>query len=272
MTVHARVSLFALVALLISQTGAAQDIRVYTQVLDVSKSGAPETLSHSVTYFHLDRVYDYMPDVGEVVIFEPVHNRFIILKNDYTATEVSFAEVNHFLESAEVETVKYIRELAVSPDPAASGTAALLNFQLKPEFQEEFLEEKNALLLKGKYLQYRVAGTKVESPNIVRQYLEYADWAKRLNYVLHPHPTLPTARLKLNESLRTHQLLPTEVEMTILLQPEVKLKAVHQYSDKLQSIDRQSITRWEKMLNEPGRLKWLTFPEYQQNLLAEVKR
>ena len=272
MPIRLFLSIFCFVFLVASNVAPAQEFRVYTKVTDVSKPGESNSLSDSVTYFHLDRVYDYMPDVGEVVIFEPAHNRFIILGQDYTATEVSFAEVNHFLETAQTETVKYIQELTASPDPKASGEAALLRFQLAPEFQENFPNGSNELSLTGKYLSYKVTGRQVTTPNLVRRYLQYADWAKRLNYVLHPHPTLPNARLKLNEALRSRELLPTEVEMTIHLQPEVRLKAEHQFSDKLLSVDRQSITRWEKMLGDENQIRWMTFHEYQQNLLVKVER
>jgi len=258
------------IAGLMDQAAMAQDIRVYTEVMDVAREGGSKELSHSVTYFHAGSAYDYMPDVGEVVIFEPIHSRFIILGDDYSATEVSFAEVNHFLETAQTETVKYINELSVSSEKNALLNSKLLQFQLAPDFRETFDPNTNQLSMTGSYLSYNVKATKVESPNIVLQYLEYADWAKRLNYVLHPQPTLPNARLQLNEALRKRQLLPTEVEMSLHLDPPVRFKVVHEFSEKLQPIDRQHIRRWEQLING-DQIRWMTFHEYQQNLLAELR-
>ncbi|TWT57300.1 hypothetical protein KOR42_06600 [Thalassoglobus neptunius] len=250
---------------------SAQSIRVFTEVIDVSQPEQPQPLSHSVTYFHAGRVYDYMPDLGEVVIFEPDHHRFIILGNNYVATEVSFAEVNHFLESAEQEAQKLIGEYSKSSEPHALQNAALLQFQLNPNFQEELSNGNTQLTLLGSQLDYQVTGTQMSDSTVTQEYLDYADWTKRLNYVLHPQPTLPHPRLQLNQALRKHNLLPRTVEVTLHVEPRVKLRAVHDYSDKLQSIDRQSISRWERTL-QGEEVRWMTFQEYQQFLIAQVQR
>ncbi len=181
------------------QPANAQNLRVYTSVSDVSNPDVPQPLSHSLTLFHGGRVYDYMPEIGEVVIFEPIHNRFIILGKNYAATEVSFAEINHFLESAQTKAVQYIDELGASPAPDSSAKAAAMRFQLTPEFQKTFDEAENRLTLSGTELEYSVLTQPVESSNVVNRYLEYADWAKRLNFVLHQHDSLPQARLKVNQ-------------------------------------------------------------------------
>lgn len=246
----------------------AQSLRVSTSVTDVSRTDDPVQLSYSLTLFHGGRVYDYMPDVGEVVIFEPIHNRFIILGKNYAATEVSFAEINHFLESAQSEAVEYIEELSADPDPQAAAKAAAMRFQLSPEFQETFSEAVGELRLRGTELEYRVETQAVEASNVVNRYLEYADWAKRLNFVLHRNSSLPEARLKLNKSLRERKLLPKSVELTMHLNPPVKFRADHRFAEQFQSADRRLISQWERTLHS-DQIRWMTFREYQQNLLVQ---
>lgn len=253
------------------QEAMAQSLRVITKVSDVSDPQNPRPLSHSLTLFHGGRVYDYIEQVGEVVIFEPIHNRFIILGKNHAFTEVTFTEINHFLESAQTEAVKYIDELSVDPNPNAAGLAAAMRFQLTPEFQETFDVANSRLTLAGTEMEYSVVGQPVEASNVVNRYLEYADWTKRLNYVLHSHSSLPQSRLKLNEALRTRKMLPVVVDLTLHLDPPVKLRAEHRYADKFQSIDRRMISHWERTLIS-DKVHKMTFREYQQKLLVQASR
>lgn len=254
-----------------TQATYAQSLRVSTSVADISKPGSPLPLSYSLTLFHGGRVYDYMPDIGEVVIFEPIHNRFLILGKNYTATEVSFAEINHFLESAHSEAVQYIDELSADPDPASAAKAAAMRFQLSPDFQEAYEKHENRLTMRGTELEYLVETQTVEAPNVVNLYLEYADWAKRLNFVLHRNSSLPESRIKLNASLRERKLLPNAVELTMHLNPPVKFRAEHRFAEEFQSADRRLISQWERTL-QSNQIRWMTFREYQQNLLVHADR
>lgn len=253
---------------LFNNVAYAQTLRVSTNVADISRPDDIQQLSYSLTLFHGGRVYDYMPDVGEVVIFEPIHNRFIILGKNYAATEVSFAEINHFLESAQTEAVQYIEELSADPDPMSAAKANAMRFQLSPEFQESYNEGQKQLKLSGTELEYSVEAQPVEGSNVVNRYLEYADWAKRLNFVLHRNSSMPQARIKLNESLRERKLLPKAVELTMYLNPPVKFRAEHRFADEFQSADRRLISQWERTL-QSNQVRWMTFREYQQNLLVQ---
>lgn len=249
----------------------AQSLRVITKLTDVSIPESPQPLSHTLTLFHGGRVYDYMEEVGEVVIFEPIHNRFLILGKNYAATEVSFAEINHFLESAHKEAVQYIEELSADTNPASARQAASVRFQLSPDFQESFDAANHQLTLSGTELKYTVIGQPVEESSLVDRYLEYADWAKRLNFVLHQHSSLPQSRLTLNKKLRDRQMLPVTVELVLHLDPPVKLRAEHRYEEVFQANDRRHISHWERMLKSE-KIRWMTFREYQQNLLVDANR
>jgi len=247
----------------------AEDLRVYTSVYDISQSeNEPKRISDSLTLFHAGKVYDYMEGVGEVVIFEPAHHRFIILR-DFTATEVSFSELNHFLESAKVKAEEYIGELSVINDPNATKTAAAVRFQLAPQFQTKF--DAGLLTMQGGYMNYLVKSASAESDNALNQYLEYADWASRLNYVLHNRSAFPASRLKLNEELRKHRALPTRVELTMQQDRTYHLRADHKFEWKIQTLDKQLITHWERVLHS-DQVAWVTFHQYQQKLIAQQER
>ncbi|SFH85412.1 hypothetical protein [Planctomicrobium piriforme] len=258
---------------------SAQDMRVYTTVSELSRAPAPSrAVSHSLTLFHAGKVYDYMEEAGEVLIFEPVHHRFVILGKNFSATEVPFAEINHSLESTRTESVQVVEKLLQQSDDNSRRLGMLMNFQLNPEFQSNLSENRNVFEMKAEPLTYTVKTTKLDSPQFVRQYLDYADWAARLNFVLHPSSNFPDVRLKLNEALRREELLPTQVDLqfeTLNLQngsaprgKQMQYRAEHQFTWEFQSVDRRHISHWEKQLRSND-IRWMTFQEYQQKLVAQ---
>lgn len=259
----------------------AQDVRVYTSVTDLSQATEhSRSASHSLTLFHAGKVYSYMDAIGEVVIFEPDHHRFILLAKDYTATEVPFAQLNHFLDTAARQTRNTIQDLVVRDDETASRLAAALRFQLNPRFDVSYDSSNRRLTMRAnpdegrpgtandstEFIHYRVQTARLDSSETVRDYLEYADWAIRLNYVRTPQSAYPESRLKLNTILKEKQLLPTRVELTMHLEQPIRLRADHQYEWNLQSVDRQLISRWERTLHS-DQVRWVNFHEYQQHLL-----
>ena len=143
-----------------------------------------------------------------------------------------------------------------------------MRFQLSPDFQESYEKSQNLLKLSGTELEYSVEAQPVEAANVVNRYLEYADWAKRLNFVLHRNSSLPQSRIQLNQSLRERKLLPKAVELTMHLNPPVKFRAEHRFADEFQSADRRLISQWERTL-QSDQIRWMTFREYQQNLLVQ---
>jgi len=242
---------------------AAQDMRVYTSVSDVSQASVPRALSHSLTLFHAGKVYDYMKETGEVVIFEPVHHRFVILNKDYLATEVPFSELNHILDAARTESLNYITNLKPEDNPNAARLEALVRFQLAPEFQEQQDSSRQLLSMTSDHLNYNVRTARIDSPQFVRQYLDYTDWAARLNFALRPDSTYPEARLKLNDSLRRLELLPTQVDLQLQTAEPVRLRAEHQFAWEFLSVDRTHISQWERAL-QSDRVRWVPFQQYQQ--------
>lgn len=271
LTPRMRSWLRALLAMLglavLAQLAVAQDMRVYTTVSAVETDPARTTVvSHSLTLFHAGKVYDYMEDVGEVVVLESTRNRFIILGANYSATEVPFTEVHQFLTAAQAKSEEYLADIREGGDAEQIQRSRATAFQLNPALKSTFDADRESLLLSGELLSYKVLTATPTSPEFLTQYLDYADWAARLNYVLHPRSAYPTARVQLNAELRQQLRLPVTVELSAKLDQPVRLKARHDYRP-LQSIDRQLINKWEQQLESPE-TRWITFHEYQHKLLT----
>jgi hypothetical protein len=250
---------------------AAQDMSVYTTVSLVGRSAArPQVVARPLTLFHAGKVYDYMEDIGEVVIFEPIHNRFVVLGPNYLAARVDQAELEQFLKVAEIEAHNYLRELQSSRDRKQARLAALLEFQLAPQFEER--SDPTRLRLTAPLMSYDVRTARLAAPQLTEQYLTYADWAARLNFVLHPQATYPGPRLRLNASLRQKGLLPTTVELTSRADGDARvLRAEHRFEFDLQANDKTLINKWERLL-ESDLVQWVGFHEYQQRLIAGLAK
>lgn len=258
----------ATVVLLAAATAAtAQDMSVYTTVSKVDDDhGAPVVVARSLTLFHAGKVYDWMEDIGEVVILEPIHNRFVILNSNYLAARVDFGELRQYLRVGQHEAEVYLQQLATSDDRDSQRAAAALEFELSPQFEESYEPSLQRLSLTSPSMSYEVHTARVDNPQLMEQYLTYADWTQRLNYVLHPHTTLPAPRLKLNESLREKGLLPTRVDLITTLDGKLHLRAEHHYNWELLTEDKAFIQRWEKF-QESDKTEWVPFPEYQDRMI-----
>ena len=246
-----------------SMNVVAQDFSVYTKVFDLDAKEDNLPFLRSQTVSHAGKVYDAIPVAGEVTILEPAHRRiWVVNPNKGCLASVDFDELRHLLRTVEGRLVERLREL--ERDPAVSREVLeAFRFQLRPIFETEFDPVKKRLRLLSKYVSYEVDGQVSDRPEAVEAYLTYADWACQLNYVLHPQPLFPTVRLELNEQLRRHHLLPTQVILRAKLDLPVNLKAEHEFSWKLDTKNRQSIQHWESTLRDP-KLQKVSLSEYQK--------
>jgi hypothetical protein len=247
-----------------------QDMTVYTTISLVSDEAPTETVGRSLTLFHAGKVYDFMEDAGELVVLEQQAGSFIILNGNYTATRVEVDELNQFLQVADSETSAYITELSQQADSSARQAVSWLQFQLKPQFQDES-GTSTLLKLSSPLMKYEVETAGAPDPQRVQQYLSYADCAARLNFVLHPGSTFPAPRLALNEALRQRAVLPVSVTLTNKSAGSLTLRADHKYQWELQQAEKSHIHKWERLL-ESKQLRWVSFHEYQQRLLAAAQR
>jgi hypothetical protein len=252
---------------------AAQALYVVTKLSSQDpEAGRWQPVARSLTLFHGGKTYDYVESVSEVVIHEPAQSQFVILSlnGNNVATTVPYAELLNYLKVARAETVKYINELKSQPGSAAQRSLQALAFQLDPQFQESFDARTATLRLSSEFIQYEAETAAVERPRVLEQYLQWADWTARLNSVLHPQAVMPDVRLALNQALREHDRLPTQVSLTRTIGNE-HLRAEHAFRWELRSFDRESIANWEKTRSGDD-LRWVDLREYQQILVTASNR
>lgn len=258
-------------ALAMGGPAAAQDFRVYTAVTEIGPDQASRhVVARSLTLFHAGRVYDHMEDVGELVIFEPVQDRFYLIR-DHVAAEVTLDELRNMLAAATSAAEQYAGELQRRGDPEALKARSQLLFQLQPQFQTQADPATAQLRLIGTEFTYRVQGAVPDAPEHLAAYVRYADWTARLNAVLHSQGTFPGPREALNRALAEHQLLPVSVTLQARDSRDLHLQADHEFRWQLQPIDRDLIHQWEQ-LRQSDRMQWVSFREYQHKLLAAADR
>jgi hypothetical protein len=246
----------------------AQDARAYTTVCDLQADPAGGAIiARSLTLMHGGKVYDYMQEVGEVVIYEPVHYRFVILNDRLIATSVSFSELRQILTVARSETETAIEELRDRTDERSQQVLRALEFQLEPEFRVS--RDGAEIQMVGEQIDYHVTTTASPAPEFSQSYLEYADWAAQLNFALHPHSQFPEVRKSVNEQMLAGRELPLTVELHAAIDVPLHLRAEHRYIWDLQPSDRTLINKWERMLAS-DQIRWLSFHDYQHALLGDV--
>ena len=258
---------------------AAQEFRIYTRVSQ-EMGGTPETagaakqnavVARSLTLFHAGKVYDYIDSVGEVTIFEPGRKRFTILSTTRTmATQVKFDKLLGKLDIAEKEMEDYVAVPNAKGGPPLK-VAKALTFQLTPDFDTKYAPEGKTLTLNSPFVRYEARCSKAKVPQAVTAYLHYADWTCRLNYVLHPQTLYPASRLELNEALRKHSVMPTEVRLTIAGENPLQFKAEHEIHWQLDDKDRSYIHRWETLLKDRS-TRHVDFREYQKEMLVSLSK
>lgn len=257
----------------IANSAFAQDLRVYTQIYDRSKSttakgGAPILVAKSLMLFHAGKVYDLIDPGQEVTIYEPALNQFTVLNTPrQLRTELSQSEIRRFLGMAEAEVRKHLGSPFDDSSSMSRKAAEILQFQLRPNFEVTYDDAKLHLSLYAPEFQYVVEGTVPKIENVTEKYLSVADWTAQLNSVLHPQSLLPEPRLALNQEMRQRGIVPRTVELRVGANPEVHLVAKHDWMWELQETDRQLIAGWEKQLQD-SKLKRLSFQKFQQVMLS----
>jgi hypothetical protein len=247
-----------------------QEFCIFTTIYDESSAATadakPPVVARPVTLFHAGRVYDWMPTQGEVIIFEPMQDRFTVLNTkQQIATTVHTDEIKHLLQSARRLAGESGRKLRAGGRPADALRAGMLAFQLKPDFRHEFDAKAKSLSLISPHLRYDVRLEFVETKEYAEAYRKYADWVNRLNFVMQPRLLLPGPRLALNKALAEKQALPLEVKLRLNTTPAVQLRAAHVIQWKLERKERQMINSWNTLLTRPTTKK-VPLRQYQKLL------
>ena len=200
---------------------------------------APPQLCESL--FHAGKVYDFNDGGGQVTIFEPAQERFVIINSaNRTATVVSFEYIEHRLHQARAKRTEIMQN-------APNQAAGYPGFELNPKFHENFDKQKKLLVWASPFMKYQVHCDTAASPELLERYLNYTDWAARLNYVSYRTPYLPGPRLAVDERLRHWHVLPVKVEVQYLFENGPHLQAEHKFTWSLDGDNKAAISRWEQL-------------------------
>ncbi len=250
-----RGNLCAALMLLAATAASAQDFRVATTIRAVSAKStgkSSENVGHDTALFHAGKVYDSF-DAAKITIFEPAEEQFVILdQSRRLATIVKFDEIEAVLNQAMHRAEQKLVSVQGSKNEAEIRSAKLLKFQLHPRFDEEkYNAARRKLDLSSRYLVYSVQCEPAGSTEVVKTYLQFADWAARLNFVANQNSPLPGPRLELNQALLQQNVLPSVVDMEWRQPGGLHLKAEHKFTWKLTPYDREEIRKWEQLRHAP---------------------
>jgi len=248
--IHSRFVLFGFAVLVMfafsiawGPTASAEQLRIETHVYSGDNA---EPISHAVTLFESNAVYDFVDQPAQVAIFRPPTSshpgQFILLDvANKTRTELSTKRIAGLIEKL--------------TDWAAEQDEPLLKFSANPEFEKTFDEQTGMLSLSNPLWSYRVATVPAENTVALARYREFADWYTRLNTMISGSPP-PGARLKLNEAFEQHGVVPVEIHREIDA-PTTALRATHLFSWRLSRADRariesarRQLASFEKIENE----------------------
>lgn len=227
---------FLLAALAAAPSAAvyADGFRIETQIYRGEEEAA---INSAVTLFDAGVVYDFLDAPPQIAVFRrPVGDRpgrFIILAADQ---DIQTELTTDRLEEVMVKLQKWASQ---QKDP-------YLRFAAEPRFDESFEADKGELILASHVQSYRLKTEPAEHPKAITEYREFLDWYTRLNALMQSGPP-PQPRLKVNEALARHAVVPIEVVLTQEGEEE-PLRAEHQFTWKLSKQDRMKIEEVRRLM------------------------
>jgi hypothetical protein len=154
----------------------------------------------------------------------------------------------------EVSTEKLASAMKNLRTWAARQTDPFLQFSADPKFDETFDRDSGKLVLVSHLETYTVATKPTQHQDSLGEYREFLDWYAQLNTLLSV-PIPPDPRLKLNDALARHKVVPETVELKRA--GEDPRRAEHDFTwrlsqDDLQRIDdvRASLSTYRKLENK----------------------
>jgi hypothetical protein len=253
--------------LIFSARATAQDFHVETTLYALGH-GEPKELMQSVTLFHANKTYDFIPHMGELIVFDPAHGQFTLVNTrQKRMAEVHLDEISRMVGIARRALNDHVQVLQADTKPNESAIEQIL-FQFNPTFEKSLVQTSAGpqIELKSKFFTYQVLGAQAPTPTHAFVYLNYADWICRLNYVLNPGGILPDQRLALDAALRDAKLVPVDVNFTIFGGQSPTVRAMHRIYWTLNDRDRELVRQWDGLLSR-HELKKVTFQDYQRSLL-----
>ncbi len=219
--------------------------------------------SSSITMFYKGRVYDFLTDPEETIIYDPEMQRFLIISSA-TQTQCSVT----------VDDIASFERMMQSALPKIKDE--FIRTCLDPQFEVKQDPETDEWIYDSPKLTYRI---KTISEQYEGQAQAYADFANRyaiLNVILSPQSMPPLARIFVNNDLAKKRLLPQEIHIT--LQPKYNplsrtkgketIRTSHNLVKGLGNADMNQIRQAGERY---GRYKLVSFEQYQKKLREKME-
>jgi hypothetical protein len=215
--------------------------------------------SQSTTIFVDGKVYDYLHQPEEVVIFDPAERRFVFLSPELRIrTELRLEQVAAFISSLRSWALKQNDEF--------------LRFSALPELQVRQGVTGTDLIFEADFLSYRVEVDRPPRPEIARLYAQFSDWYSQLNTMLTPGSRLPFARMYVNKILMEKGFVPLWVELRLTPPPTSGSKPalIRSHHKFFYRLDQAEIARATQADQFAAIFPNMSFLDYQQKLLART--
>ena len=236
--------MLSFVLVLIGTSASTAEDRVIETEVFVGKSN--HVAERHVTIFTDDKIYDIRTEPDRfTIVFDRTTKRFLIgqamppMQTSLTADDL-------------------IQFTARLQSKAASSTDPVVKFAASPKFTETYDEQSGRLQLKSSVWEYDVQVQSVSDKTTRERYREFADWFSYLNAMFRPLP--PGARLKLNQALDQHSVIPKQVSVVVRFPGgEIEQRSEHKLRNRLNDADQQLLGAWE---DEQRTLKIVEFARF----------
>lgn len=240
--------------------GAAQGVefRVENSVY-VDNSSQP--VAESVTLFINNRMYDFLTQPEEIVIFDPIIRHFVLLYPPMQLrTDLRVEQVAAFISTLRSWAGKH-------QDP-------FIRFSANPDVHVDESTGGPSIVFDSQFLRYIVDVDRPPDPQIARIYADFSDWYLQLNTMVVPGSRLPFARLHVNKVLLERQLVPLRVELR--LKPEARpkgqpqlIRSYHNFFYRVSEADRNRAAQADQFAQI---YRSVSFVEYQQQLRKALRK
>ncbi|MEX2140569.1 MAG: hypothetical protein WD894_15000 [Pirellulales bacterium] len=217
-------------SLLVPHLVRAEDFRVDSQVF-VGKETTPQ--SSNMTLFQGTHAFDFLDQPRQIAFYDLPRGRVVLVD---PARRVK-AEVTRATLDAFCDNLQHLAKRTEDP---------ILDFALRPSFEESDDEDSDERLFSSKYVTYRVKPLAGELEGMASQYRAFSDTSARLNALVNRGSLPPFPRLLVNQSLQKSGQVPAQVILTIsparlVGGRTVALRSQHEFRPRLLDSDLRKI-------------------------------
>jgi hypothetical protein len=235
-------------ALFVSHLVRAEDFRVDSQVF-VGKETTPQ--SKNVTLFQGTHAFDFLDQPRQIAFYDLPRGRIVLVD---PARRMK-AEVSRATLDAFCDNLRHLERRTEDP---------ILDFALRPSFEESDDDDSDERVFSSKYVTYRVKPLPAELEGMASRYRTFSDASARLNALVNRGSLPPFSRLLINQSLEKSGEVPAQVQLTIsparlLGGRTVALKSEHEFRPRLLDSDLRKIDEAGELL---GSAKLVGLGEY----------